>query len=82
MDPMDYKLELQRSQAGLKIAEAQLLKAKVDLNRAKRELNRTLKLKEGGLVTGQELDERRTALESAEAQVALAMPRWGRRELN
>ncbi|NLJ28407.1 MAG: efflux RND transporter periplasmic adaptor subunit [Deltaproteobacteria bacterium] len=72
MDPMDYKLELQRSQAGLKIAEAQLLKAKVDLNRAKRELNRTLKLKEGGLVTGQELDERRTALESAEAQVALA----------
>jgi RND family efflux transporter MFP subunit len=72
MDPGDLKVALTRNQAGLGMAKAQLLQAKVDLNRAKREWDRGLKLKEGGLITGQELDERKTTLESAEARAALA----------
>jgi RND family efflux transporter MFP subunit len=72
MDQGDVKVALSRSQAGLGMAKAQLLQARVDFNRAKREWNRALKLKEGGLITGQELDERKTTVESTEARVALA----------
>jgi RND family efflux transporter MFP subunit len=53
------------------MARAQLLQAKVDLSRTKREWERACKLKEGGLVTGQDLDERKTAQESAEARTVL-----------
>ncbi|MHC1728182.1 MAG: efflux RND transporter periplasmic adaptor subunit [Syntrophobacteraceae bacterium] len=72
LDPTDPKLFLSKMEAGWKMARAQLLQAQVDLNRTKREWNRASKLKEGGLVTGQELDERKTALESAEARVILS----------
>lgn len=72
LDPVDAKLNLSKHEAGLKMARAQLLQAKVDLSRTRREWNRASKLKEGGLVTGQELDERKTSLESAEARVALS----------
>jgi membrane fusion protein, multidrug efflux system len=80
IDPSDFKLDLNRYEAGVKMAKAQLLRARVDLNRAKREWDRAVKLKEGGLITGQELDERRTGLESAEAGVALAEAQIGQTE--
>lgn len=72
LDPTDPRLFLSKNEAGLKMAKAQLLQAQVDLNRTRREWSRASKLKEGGLVTGQELDERKTALESAEARVILS----------
>lgn len=72
MDPTDFQLEVNRSASGVKMARAQQLQAQVDLNRARREWDRSQKLKAGGLITGQDLDERRTALESADARVALA----------
>lgn len=72
VDPTDFKLAVSRNEAGLKMAKAQLLQARVDFDRAKREWNRAMKLKEGGLITGKDLDENKTALESAEARVALA----------
>ena len=37
IDPVDFKLELSRNDAGVKMTKAQLLRAKVDLNRARRE---------------------------------------------
>ncbi|MEN6441509.1 MAG: efflux RND transporter periplasmic adaptor subunit [Syntrophobacter sp.] len=71
LDATDSKLNLSKNEAGVKMARAQLLQAQVDSSRAKREWDRAAKLKEGGLVTGQELDERKSALESAQARVAL-----------
>jgi RND family efflux transporter MFP subunit len=52
----------------------------VDVNRANREWTRAVKLKEGGLITGQELDERKSALESAQARVVLAEAQIGQAE--
>lgn len=72
IDPTDFRLETNRNQAGLQMAKAQSLEAKAALNRAMREWERTMKLKEAGLVTGQEVDERKTELESAEARASLA----------
>jgi RND family efflux transporter MFP subunit len=80
IDPTDLELALNRNVAGLKMAQAQLIQARVDLNRAKREWNRALKLKEGGLITGQELDDRQTALELADAKVKLAEAQIGQAE--
>jgi len=71
LDATDSKLNLSKNEAGVKMARAQLLQAQVDAGRAKREWDRAAKLKEGGLVTGQELDERKSTLESAQARVAL-----------
>jgi RND family efflux transporter MFP subunit len=72
IDPTDFEIMVQRGSAGLKMAKARLLQSRVDLSRAQREWKRAAKLKDGGLVTGQELDERRSGVESAAAQVALA----------
>ncbi len=72
LDPTDQKLNLTKIEAGLKMARAQLVQAQVDLSRTRREWHRASKLKEGGLVTGQELDERKTAQESAEARATLS----------
>jgi len=72
LDPTDFKVELNRNEAGLQMTKAQLLEARAALNRAMREWERTVKLKEAGLVTGQEVDERKTQLESAEARTSLA----------
>lgn len=80
LDPTDFRLLVNKEEAGLKMARAQLLQARVDQDRARRELNRAQKLKDGGLVTGQELDERRTAMESAGARVALAEAQVGQAE--
>ena len=80
LDPSDLLLTVGRDEAGLKMARAQLLQAGVDLNRAKREWSRAVKLKDGGLVTGQELDERKSGLESAHARIALAEAQVGQAE--
>jgi RND family efflux transporter MFP subunit len=72
LDPTDARLALTRSEAGLKMSRAQLLKARVDLSQAQREWNRAQKLKEGGLITGKDLDDRQSGLESAQALVGLA----------
>lgn len=77
IDPTDYKVELNRNEAGLQMAKAQHLEAKAGLNRAMREWERTMKLKEAGLVTGQEVDERKSELESAEARANLAEAQIG-----
>jgi RND family efflux transporter MFP subunit len=80
LDPTDLMLTVGRDEAGLKMARAQQLQAGVDLNRAKREWARAVRLKEGGLVTGQELDERKSGLESAHARVSLAEAQVGQAE--
>lgn len=80
VDPTDFKLDLGRIEAGIQMTKAQLMEAQVALNRARRELDRAHKLKDGGLITGQELDERRTTLEAAEARVALARAQVGQAE--
>lgn len=80
LEPTDLTLTVGREEAGLKMARAQLLQAGVDRNRAKREWTRAVKLNEGGLVTGQELDERKSGLESAQARVALAEAQVGQAE--
>ena len=72
IDPTDFKLNLNKDEANLKMARAQLLQAKVELDRAKREHKRAQNLKEGGLITGQDLDERQTGLDAAAARVSLA----------
>jgi len=77
LDPTDFKVELNRNEAGLQMAKAQHLEAKAGLNRAMREWERTMKLKEAGLVTGQEVDERKSELESAEARANLAEAKIG-----
>jgi membrane fusion protein, multidrug efflux system len=73
LDPTDGRLALNRADAGLKMAKAQLLKARVDANQARREWNRALKLKDAGLITGKELDARQSDQEAAHAQVELAL---------
>ena len=80
LEPTDLMLTVGREEAGLKMARAQLLQAGVDRNRANREWTRAVRLKEGGLVTGQELDERKSGLESAQARVALAEAQVGQAE--
>lgn len=80
VDPTDFKIEINRIEAGIKMAKAQLMEAQVGLNRARRELTRAQKLKEGGLITGQEMDERQTGLEAAAARVSLAQAQVGQAE--
>lgn len=77
LDPTDFRVELNRNEAGLQMAKAQHLDAKAGRNRAMREWERTIKLKEAGLVTGQEFDERKSELESAEAKASLAEAQVG-----
>jgi RND family efflux transporter MFP subunit len=72
LEPTDARLAVNRAEAGLKMSRAQVLKARVDLSQAQREWSRAQKLKEGGLITGKELDDRQSGLESARALVGLA----------
>ncbi len=72
LDPTNARLLLGRAEAGLNMARAQLLKARVDLTQAQREWNRAQRLKEEGLITGKELDDRQSGLEASRALVGLA----------
>ncbi|HAA02842.1 MAG TPA: efflux RND transporter periplasmic adaptor subunit [Syntrophobacteraceae bacterium] len=71
LDPTDARLTLGRAEAGVKMARAQLLKARVDFTQAQREWNRAQRLKEAGLITGKELDDRQSGLEASRALVGL-----------
>jgi RND family efflux transporter MFP subunit len=66
------RFDPREAEAAAAAAKANLLAAEVGMNRARRELERTLKLKEAGLATPQNLDDARTASEAAEAQLAAA----------
>ncbi len=66
------RFDAREAEAAAAAARASLLAAEVGLNRAKRELDRTVKLKEAGLATPQNLDDARTAAEAAEAQLEAA----------
>jgi len=66
------RFDAREAEAAAAAARASLLVAEVGLNRARRELERTVKLKEAGLATPQNLDDARTAQEAAEAQLAAA----------
>jgi len=72
LDPTDVNLAVQQSQAALQMAKAQESQARVDLDRAQREWDRAVRLKQGGLITAQECDERQSALDAARARLDLA----------
>lgn len=66
------RFDAREAEAAAEAARAGLLSAEVGLNRARREMDRTVKLKEAGLATPQNLDDAKTAAEAAEAQLAVA----------
>jgi membrane fusion protein (multidrug efflux system) len=66
------RFDAREAEAAAEAARANLLSAEVGLNRARREMDRTLKLKEAGLATPQNVDDAKTASEAAEAQLAAA----------
>jgi RND family efflux transporter MFP subunit len=66
------RFDAREAEAAAEAARANLLAAEVGLNRARREMDRTLKLKEAGLATPQNVDDAKTAEEAAEAQLAAA----------
>lgn len=79
------RLDTREAEAGTQAARAAALQAEAGAKRAARELDRTLKLKEAGLATQQQLDEARSAEEAAraaadaaKAQLALAETRLGK----
>ena len=76
------RLDTREPLAGLQAAKANALQAEAGAKRAARELDRTVKLKEAGLATQQQLDEARSAdeaaraaAEAAKAQLAMAETR-------
>ncbi len=66
------RFDAREADAAAAAARAGLLSAEVGMNRARRELDRTMKLKEAGLATPQNLDDAKTSSEAAEAQLAAA----------
>ncbi len=66
------RFDAREAEAAAAAARASLLSAEVGMNRARRELDRTMKLKEAGLATPQNLDDAKTSSEAAEAQMAAA----------
>ena len=66
------RLDTSEVDAAVQAARAGALQAEVASRRAARELDRTVKLKEAGLATQQQLDDARTADEAARAGAAAA----------
>jgi membrane fusion protein (multidrug efflux system) len=66
------KLDTREGELALESAKASLLQAEVNETRAERELERTVKLKEYGLATQQNLDDAHTARDAASAGTAAA----------
>lgn len=69
------RLDSREAESTLEAARAALLQAEVAETRAVREYDRTVKLKQGGLATAQNVDDARTAREAAEAATAAARAR-------
>jgi RND family efflux transporter MFP subunit len=72
LDTREANSLVNKAQAGMEAAKANLLQAEVGLRRSQRELQRLLKLKEVGLVTQRELDDARTDEEASQARVEAA----------
>lgn len=72
IDVSETVAQVQRAEAGVVSARANLAEAKVASNRAERELARTLKLKEAGLATQQAADDARSETEAAKARAGVA----------
>lgn len=72
LDTRELALVLQRSEAAVEAAKANVVQAEVGQNRAEREHVRFVKLKEAGLVTQQNLDDAGTEKEAAAARVSAA----------
>ena len=72
LDTRELGLVLQRSEAAVEAAKANVAQAEVAQNRAQRENDRFIKLKEAGLVTQQNLDDSGTEKEAAAARVSAA----------
>jgi RND family efflux transporter MFP subunit len=72
LDTRELVLVLQRSEAAVEAAKANVVQTEVGQNRAEREYTRFLKLKEAGLVTQQNLDDAATEKEAAAARVSAA----------
>lgn len=66
------RLDMREEQAGVAALKAALLQAQVAQTRSKRELQRAENLMQAGLITGQVLDDARTALAAAAAQTKAA----------
>jgi RND family efflux transporter MFP subunit len=71
-DTKELELMLQRGEAAIDGAKANVLQAEVGRNRAEREYARFVKMKEAGLVTQQNLDDISTEREAASARVEAA----------
>jgi len=72
LDTRELGLVLQRSEAAVEAAKANVAQAEVAQNRAERENARFTKLKEAGLITQQNLDDSATEKEAAAARVSAA----------
>ncbi len=72
LDTRELALVLQRSEATVEAAKANVAQAEVAQNRAERENARFIKLKEAGLITQQNLDDSATEKEAAAARVSAA----------
>ncbi|MBF0397057.1 MAG: efflux RND transporter periplasmic adaptor subunit [Desulfobacterales bacterium] len=72
LDSEETEIFVTKAKASVEMAKADILKAKVALSRAEREYNRTLKLKQSGLATQQNLDEASTEKEAANAGLEIA----------
>ena len=66
------RLDTREAEAGMQAAKAGSLQAEAGARRAARELDRSVKLKEAGLATQQQLDEARSADEAARAAAGAA----------
>lgn len=70
LDTREAVVALQKAQAAVELAKANLLQAEVAKNRTDREYDRMVALKEAGLVPQQNLDDARTEREAAMARIA------------
>ncbi|HSR11935.1 MAG TPA: efflux RND transporter periplasmic adaptor subunit, partial [Thermodesulfobacteriota bacterium] len=68
LDTREIEVNLQKVKAEAEVSKANLLQAEVAENRAERENERSMKLKEEGLITQQNLDDARTEREAARAR--------------
>lgn len=72
IDIAETEAQVNRAEAGVVSAKANLTQAEVAANRAKREMARMLKLKGAGLATQQSVDDAKSEQEAAKARVGVA----------
>ncbi len=71
-DTKELELLLQKGEAAVDVAKANVLQAEVSKNRAEREYARFVNMKEAGLVTQQNLDDMASEKDAANARLAAA----------